>query len=382
MYYIIELIRGHVTGKNNPQKEAELKAWLGEDPGRFEFFRSVCVGDERRKEEYARINEKEALRRFDHMIGYRRAVSFRRWVLYAAGVIIPVMIAVLLLWQGKPEKEDPRQVVLAPGKKQAMLVLATGENVLLQSRDSLREITQCEGVKVMNKEGSLVYMDSAGLALAEQYNVLMTPRGGEYQVTLTDGTMVWLNADSRLKYPVAFDPVKREVYLVGEAYFEVAKDSARPFYVVTDEVKVRVYGTEFNVNTHHKGMVRTTLVRGSVGVMVMATGMETVLKPDQMLEYDPVTMHVGVKTVDVYNFVAWKYGEFVFENERLEDIMEQLQSWYDVEVFYASEEVKNLRFTGDATRFTEVRYILNILEKTGNVVFSMNGKTITVHGKE
>ena len=175
---------------------------------------------------------------------------------------------------------------------------------------------------------------------------------------------------------------KREVHLSGEAYFEVTKDTLRPFHVITDDVNVKVYGTAFSVNTHRKGIVRTTLVNGKVGVTIVSTGQEMMMRPNQMLEYDSGTGSVRLEDVDVYTYTAWKSGEFVFVNDRLEEIMEQLSIWYDAKVFYANEKVKNLRFTGDATRFTEIKDILSILEKTGSVVFEMNGRTITVYGKE
>lgn len=196
------------------------------------------------------------------------------------------------------------------------------------------------------------------------------------------GSEDWLNADSRLKYPVTFDADNREVYVMGEAYFQVNKDVNRPFYVVTDRVRIKVYGTEFNVNTRQQELFRTTLVNGMVGITVKTTGQEMIMKPNQMFEYDSRTGKCVLKDVDVYTYIAWKFGEFVFEDNRLEEVMDQLKVWYDVEVFYAGEEVKNVRFTGDATRFTNIADILSIIEKTGSVGFKINGRMVTVYNKE
>lgn len=380
-YRILEIIKRHLTGESNPAEEAELEEWLRQKPGHQAFFDSVRegTGNERRREVFARIDEEEALLRFDRKIGYRQPVPFRRWIMYAAAVVLLVTFSIFFLWHEEPKQEVAEHVALLPGKKQATLVLSSGEKVALQVRDSLTEIVRYAGVKVVNEEGKLVYKDSVGKEVAEQFNELITPRGGEYHVALADGTMVWLNADSRLRYPVAFDREKREVYLTGEAYFEVAKDANRPFHVVTDGVRVKVYGTEFNVNTRRQGVVQTTLVNGKVGVTVNATGRETMLVPNQMLEYDAGTGKVDVRDVDVYSFVAWKSGEFMFDNERLEDIMEQLRLWYDVEVFYGNEELKNMRFTGNVTRFTEIAGVLGILERTGGVGFSVKGRGVTVY---
>lgn len=382
-YRILELITRHLTGESSSAEDTELDAWLRSKPGHRAFFDSACAGgeNEKRREVFARINEEEALKQFDRKINYRQIHPVRRWGMYAAAIVIPVVLAILFLWQGEPKQQIPEQIALVPGKKQATLVLSTGEKVLLQVQDSLREIVYSDGMKITNKEGNLVYQDTIREGFVQQFNELMTPRGGEYQVTLADGTMVWLNADTRLKYPMTFDADKREVYLSGEAYFEVTKDTDRPFYVVTDKLRVKVYGTQFNVNTQQQGIIRTTLVNGKVGVTVKATGNETMLSPNQMMEYNPVTGAVQVKDVDVYTYIAWKSGEFVFEDERLEDIMEQLRLWYDVEVFYTNENVKNIKFTGDATRFSDITDVLRILERTGSVEFSVSGRTVTVCGR-
>ena len=383
-YHILEIIKRHLTGDSNPAEEAELEEWLRQTPGHEVFFNSVYegAGNERRREVFARIDEEEALRRFDRKIDYREKFPFRRWIMYAAAIVFLATSTIFFLWHEEPKHEVAEHVALLPGKKQATLVLASGEKVELQVRDSLTEIVRYAGVKIVNEEGKLMYKDSVGKEVAEQFNELITPRGGEYHVALADGTMVWLNADSRLKYPVAFDREKREVHLTGEAYFEVTKDANRPFYVVTDGMRVKVYGTEFNVNTHRQGVVQTTLVNGKVGVTVNATGRETMLAPNQMLEYDAGTGKVDVRDVDVYSFIAWKSGEFMFDNERLEDIMEQLRLWYDVEVFYGNEELKNVRFTGNVTRFVEIENVLNILERTGGVGFTVKGRSVTVYSRK
>lgn len=383
LYRILEIIKRHLTGDASPGEEAELKRWLREDAGRQSFFDAACRGsdNEMRKVAFDQIDEEKALRQFDRRIGYRRVHPLRRWGMYAAAVLIPAVFAVLFLWQEKPREQMSEQVALLPGKKQATLVLSSGEQVFLEVQDSLKEIACYSGVRVVNEEGKLVYKDSVQEEVVMQYNELMIPRGGEYHVVLADGTMVWLNADSRLKYPVAFDREKREVYLTGEAYFKVAKDADRPFDVITDGVRVRAYGTEFNVSARSLGLVRTTLVNGKVGVTVDATGKETMLAPDQMMEYNPETGNVSVRNVDVYNYIAWKSGEFMFDNERLENIMEQLRLWYDVEVFYGNEALKDVRFTGNVTRFAEITQVLNILEKTGGITFTRKGRSVVVYQK-
>ena len=156
------------------------------------------------------------------------------------------------------------------------------------------------------------------------------------------------------------------------------KDADRPFYVVLDDVEVKVYGTSFNVNTHYRGRVQTTLVEGSVGMWVKLTGEERILKPNQMGEFYVEKNEVEVTDVDTYYYTAWRVGEFVFQNETIEDIMDRLCRWYDTEVFYANDGVKEKRFTGVIARFTDVADVLHLIGETATVHFELKGNVITV----
>ena len=211
---------------------------------------------------------------------------------------------------------------------------------------------------------------------------MIVPRAGEYTLTLSDGTRVWLNSETEIRYPVAFGKDRRTVFLSGEAYFEVTKDAERPFLVIMDDMEVKVYGTSFNVNTHYVGKVQTTLVKGKVGIVVKSTGNETVLQPGQMAEFDRHEKDVEVKDVDTYYYTAWKDGEFVFQNERVEEILERLSRWYNVNVFYVSEDVKEKRFTGVIARFTDVADVLHLIGETATVQFNLKGNVITVSDLE
>ena len=169
------------------------------------------------------------------------------------------------------------------------------------------------------------------------------------------------------------------MYLTGEAYFEVARDSVHPFIVATDEgMEIKVYGTEFNVDTYRKGTVKTTLVNGKVGIRESATGEEVRLSPNQMALFTKATQSIQVENVDPYGAVAWKDGKFVFEDEPMEEIMERLSRWYDVKVFYANERIKKHTFTGIITRFADISDVLHLMEETAAVEFNIQGNTVTV----
>lgn len=195
---------------------------------------------------------------------------------------------------------------------------------------------------------------------------------------LSDGTKVYLNAASELKYPVQFDSKKRQVHLSGEAYFEVTRDTNRPFYVVTDAVRVKVYGTEFNVNTYGVGGTQTTLVSGKVGIRGKSSGREYMMEPSQLAEFDVNGEFKGIRNVNVGTYTAWKEGFFVFENEGLEDILNRLARWYDVDVFYGSEKVKGYHFTGHMEKYEDVEIILNAISKMVGVHFTIKDRTIVI----
>lgn len=207
---------------------------------------------------------------------------------------------------------------------------------------------------------------------------MKTPRGGEYTVVLSDGTKVYLNAASELKYPVQFDSKKRQVHLSGEAYFEVTRDTNRPFYVVTDAVRVKVYGTEFNVNTYGIGGTQTTLVSGKVGIRGKSSEREYMMEPSQLAEFDVNGEFKGIRNVNAGTYTAWKEGFFVFENEGLEDILNRLARWYDVDVFYGSEKVKGYHFTGHMEKYEDVEIILNAISKMVGVHFTIKDRTIVI----
>jgi hypothetical protein len=263
---------------------------------------------------------------------------------------------------------------ITPGQPRAMLYLASGEGVPVG--DNPLTILDPDVAEVNVKEGGeLTYTarEEAPVSPGVMHRVSI-PRGGEFDVVLGDGTKVSLNSRTELRYPVHFSADLREVYLEGEAYFEVEKDG-RPFVVHAGGLDVRVLGTEFNVNTQTAGTVKTVLVTGSVEIV---SGGETVrLSPNQLATY-----HDGkfsVERVDVTPHVAWKDDNFVFDKERLEDIMETLSLWYDMEVIYENEGVKETRLTGDLERYDNVRKLLYFFEKTSESLhFEIVGKTVIV----
>ena len=388
---IVQLIWRVLDGKASEGEIRELKGWIEEKESNREYFRqwkkiwnmtngpTLSVSRKQR--------EKERFLKSIHQ-SYAGKVRKRRIIHYwpvAASVVLLVGVFVgfaLNEWsQMKADQGIAQTERIVPGVK-AELILSTGERVCLAQRSEFIEGMKESGIRNDSLAGlNYVGAKIQGKEIGEEivYNTMQIPVGGFYQLKLADGTKVWLNSLTQLRFPVTFAGEERKVYLTGEAYFEVARDSVHPFIVATDEgMEVKVYGTEFNVDTYRKGTVKTTLVNGKVGIRVSATGEEVRLSPNQMALFTKATQSIQVENVDPYGAVAWKDGKFVFEDEPMEEIMERLSRWYDVKVFYANERIKKHTFTGIITRFADISDVLHLMEETAAVEFNIQGNIVTV----
>ena len=276
------------------------------------------------------------------------------------------------------EEQELAKSVMQPGTSKAILMMADGKEVVLEQGQNLNILLN-ERVRVATSSQGIVYEEYGKGMVTEEYNKLTTPVGGEYSLVLSDGTKVFLNADSELKYPVEFSDGKRIVDLKGEAYFEVHKDSLRPFIVRMNGAEVTVLGTSFNVNTYgDDGQIYTTLVNGAVRVSSVKNGQAEVLKPGMQSVMDVQSGQLTVREVDVEPYVAWREGRFVFRAMTLDLIMRQLQRWYDFEVFYQNPELKDYEFRGVIKRDMDLDKVLSVIKVTTNVDFEVKGKVITI----
>lgn len=297
---------------------------------------------------------------------------WKRYVAMAASVV--VIVGSVLVLGRKEEIKEPGKVM--SGKPQAILILSSGDRIGLTK----------ENTCIFERDSSLVKVDTAGRIeyvenvtdTNEIFNKILVPRGGEYVVTLSDGTCVWLDAESELEYPVKFVLNRREVKLKGRGYFEVKKDVDRPFFVNAGEFRLRVYGTEFNMDVYAGDSVRVVLVKGAVGFRANATTSEFHLKSGQMGRADVLSGNVEICDVDTYPYVAWKNKEIVFVDVTLETILDELSRWYDVTFFYRQAMLKNIRFSLDVKRYGDISEVLDKLAKTGLVKFDIAEKSVTV----
>lgn len=280
---------------------------------------------------------------------------------------------------------------VAPGSNKAFLTLADGTKISLTDAEN-GEIARQQGLSIQKTaNGQLVYTvddKAAGKNSKVAFNTIETPKGGQYQINLPDGTRVWLNAASSLRYPTKFSSNTRSVTLQGEGYFEVAKMSdskARriPFIVKTANQEVEVLGTHFNINSYDdENEVKTTLLEGSVRVSLVGNtaaavknGPSKLLKPGEQSQLG--NQAIQVKTVDTETVMAWKNGDFVFKGEDLKSIMKKVARWYDVEVVYQGD-FDHLKFAGYLSRSKNISSVLGIMESTGKVHFSVEGRKVTV----
>lgn len=377
---IVRLIYTHMIGESSAQEEAELQNWLQADVRNQIFFEEMLHSEDfyETYRQYKCINKKAAYKKFTRKTQRR---SFERTALkYVAIFILPLVMAVFFLWQHDffDEIIATNKTSIHPGGTKATLKLADGRIVELLSQDSSGVIKSGTDTRIMKTDSGIVYINDCTLITETNFNELSVPRGGEYRLTLSDGTKVYLNSQTFLRYPETFQKGRREVFLIGEAFFEVANDPDRPFYVETNDIEVKVLGTSFNINTRNCEQIQTTLVTGSIELRVLSDGEKVLLKPNQMAEFNSYTHQLELKNVFTYNYTAWRFGEFAFDKAPLDEIMEQISMWYVTEISYENEYLKKKRFTGIVNRFADVIDVLSLLEGTTSVKFKIQGDTIIV----
>ena len=379
---IYELISGKLDDHLSPMEEAELSSWLAENVKHEEAYVEIKKIRDQVKllhRDFAPDTE-NVLKRVKR--GRGRQIGFRYWWKYAALFILPLGVA-LVLWQGM--KNEPvgghRQfsAVSRPGGERAILKLYDGKTVMLDSTMKSSLIACEANVRIeMDTNHLLRYSshDSTGIVNTGKNNELIIPKGGEYQVMLADGTKVWLNSASRLIYPQSFVGKERRVVLSGEAFFDVTHDAERPFVVETSRMNVKVLGTRFNVNDYEDNEeVSTTLVNGSVEI---ASGDQQAFRLVPGEQAYGKENELEKREVNVRLYTSWIDGKFLFNNTELEEIAKQISRWYDVEIFFSSENVKKVRFTGAIVKFKPLDDLVRMIESTSQVRFSVKGKTIVI----
>ena len=376
-----EWLLTYLNGDIDEAESERVGAWLNEHPDHRAAYEALLRDylHIRWAQEDGRIQTTPAWRRVAAVLRHKQ--RWLRWTAAAASIALVCGVAIWLSRQ--PEKPQPAAVAeIHPVSTKATLVLSSGRTIDLAT--ARQEIKEQDGSRLAVDSAAGIRYDSlAGEPVTREviYNKIIVPRGGEYFITLADGTGVWLDADSELEYPVQFNAGDRQVKLRGKAYFSVTKNAAKPFIVRVDDFSVRVYGTEFNVEAYDPRRVETVLVEGSVGFRVGTDNPEQRLKPNQLAVVDATTGRSEVRDVNVAPYVAWRHRDIVFIDEPLERIMDDVARWYDVDVFFQNEELKRLRFDCNLPRYSDIRDLFFFMERTSDARFSVNGRTVVVSKK-
>lgn len=367
-----DLISKNLLGLLDCEQQKELERLCSQYGIREEERETILTG----LEEPVRFDAGGAYRQFAARTR-RRHISRRLQI--AAAVLLLLGLGNLVYYYSQLAGPELLAVSpeIVPGESKATITLANGEKVELENL--ARELQETDGTLLSSGSGELVYKES-GADGELIYNTIDIPRGGEFRLVLSDGTKVWLNSDSQLKYPVQFNGDMREVYLKGEAYFEVAHNARKTFIVSTSKGDIRVLGTSFNVRDYRdENKVVTTLEAGQVRYISPGRG-EIDLIPGYMLE-DGAGSPLIPRKVNTEEYTGWKDGKYIFDDVSVEEIMTTLARWYDVTVVYENNQVRKLHFTGDLERYATINTILNFMETGGDVRFRIDGKTIIVGGK-
>ena len=380
---IIRLILGHWAGKLSEPEKKELDNWLAQSEKHRIYFQKWC-DDERQNELLSKIGCYDPGEGWQQVVRKRNMRRNRRWWLVAAASVAILFGGLAVYRYSKIPVSLPlasEETSIYPGKRMARLITPSGETVLL---DTLRQ-TDTQQMKLHNDQGRVVIQAACGDANGDQpvYHCLEVPRGGEFSFLLPDSTTVFLNAESRLRFPDRFVPgSERIVYLSGEAYFDVKRDPRSPFLVCLEHSAVKVTGTSFNVKAYPDDTNEaTTLISGTVSMGIGTTEQWIVLKPGEQGYYDATRKTLLQHTVDVNYYTAWKDGVFAFYRQPLEEVMKTLGCWYLFDTHYQNEALKSILYTGKINRHASIREVLHTFELMDELTFDIKGKEVIVRRK-
>ena len=381
-FEIARIIQKSLKGKLSESEERQLSGWRKvSDENERAFQRMIS-------EDFYTIGM-EKLEMYDSRVAYGRFLQKkyqqrrkRRFLINmarVAAVALPFVIALVLYVGLNREEEQMVRPSLAsnilPGTSKAVLTLANGQMIPL-GKEATDSTIITDGTQI-SASGSGVTYASGVESESVVYNKLEIPRGGEFCLTLSDGTRVWLNSETSIQYPVAFGAKERRVFVQGEAYFEVAKDAKKPFTVQFMSSSVTVLGTSFNIRAYpEEKRSQTTLAEGSV--RIYSPGSSMLLKPGEQAEVSALSGEMVKQEVEVKSFTSRKDGRFVFEQQPLEDIMRTLERWYDIRVIFKDEGAKRISLSGNMKRYGDFSQVMKMLQMTGDVRFELHGNDVYI----
>ncbi|MBS7154052.1 MAG: DUF4974 domain-containing protein [Sanguibacteroides justesenii] len=368
--------KGYRAGEEPDYREEQMRQLLKT------MFMSRQALKLREKQEYDVHEAWQRVNKRTRAKGSRRMI--RGWMKYAALFIL--FLGIVSLWRVYDNKEKPivatvQSDSILPGSLKAELILANGERIVLDSEARSKEM-EALGIKLENDTVNGLLKYEAGAvdnSIGMKYNTLNVPKGGEYSLILPDGSRVWLNSETTLRFPVQFTGGKRVVYLSGEAYFRVKKDTSAAFHVYTKQQEITVLGTTFNVSAYENDwFTETTLIEGKVAVEGGAE--RVVMKPSEQYILDKRSGVGELKEVETEFYTSWIDGKFYFTSFTFEEIVKKLERWYDFTMIYEEDDIRQMRFSGVINKHRPIEEMLRFLEKTTDIHFKISGKNI-VAGK-
>ena len=378
---IWQWIGDYCSGLMDKSEEQELRAWMDEaEENKLFFMEGVKMVREYQVVTRSDKNASDSLKHVREKIKARGRRQLWIQITAVASVVILFALSFAFFYMPELERESPVSAKVHAGGMKATLIVANGIQVDLM-QDNLQDVVRQYGATVLEDKKNELRYDNVEVneEIEEKpvYHTISTPVGGEYHFTLADGTMVWLNSSSRLTFPTRFTGDAREVLVEGEVYFGVQHDESKPFIVRVNDVSVRVLGTEFCISAYPENEgVMTTLVRGAV--QVTSGNNQVVLKPGYQAVVDQYSGAISQRAVELSLYTSWVRGIFEYENMELNDIMVQLARWYDVQFTFSASECKERRFTGVIRKYEDLNDVLDMIEKTTNVKFMINGKNVTI----
>lgn len=380
LFEIVDLIYNSLTGKITKEEQLKLDEWKNASDDNRNLYERIC-SDEVMRDKIRLYSNSNVQIAFDSFVRRREKRNIRRHLIvrisrYAAIVALPLFI-VLFYFQREATEKLPEQLEKIEVKRNApVLTLSNGEQIVLYNQDLM--LNEENGVRItMKTEGEIQYSASDSTKVEMVYNTLTTPSLCDFSFTLADGTRVWLNARSSLRYPVAFTENERVVYAEGEIYLEVAKDQDHPFFVVLNGMKVEVLGTSFNINSYaDEEFAEVTLVEGRVAAYV---GNERYnLLQGRQLRWDKEKQDVHIKVVNVEDYIAWKSGQYIFKGRALSEVAKVLQRWYEVEIVFENEACAEVIYTGVIYKEENFDVFVQRLRETSSLSCRIEGDKLYV----
>ena len=380
-FQIADILRKKIKGEISSEEEKQLQQWIEKSEANSDLFEKIM--DDKtllnKLEEYQLFDKEKNWSSLEKKLFNTKIIRIEpKKLLRYAAILIPLIVlaGISYYWESFSYTSLAKvDEIIKPYEQKALLILANGDTIALQS-ERARNIQEGK-VQLINQSHTLKYASNdikeSGPLL---YNTLITPKGGKYQLKLSDGTEVWLNANSSIKYPVTFTDSTREVFLDGEAFFDV-QHNGKTFFVNTQQTSVKVLGTSFNVSAYSdEHYTSTTLVEGSV--KMLTSTMEKVIVPNEQANVLLNETEIHVKEVNTELYTSWMKGKIEFESENLEAVMRRLSRLYDFEYSFENEAAKDFHFTARIDDSEPFSSILEMLELTTNVEFKLKENKIII----